>query len=370
MNLIVFHILMFVHLIDGSQIGTEDELGEFVNETVIEFQERYNLPGLAVGVVTLDTTYISVSGVKRNGLPDPISLHSKFQLSSNTKAITASIAADLVENGFVEWDTKLLDLVPELNDCNESFKNVTLSELISHRAMLPAFEDSKSKEWKGIPKDIENERNPRLAFAKYALSLEPITTELNHAYSNAGYIIASLMMEQVTNKKWEQLVMDFSTKAGIKIFCGYPSEESSDATYGHKKIVGNYKSVSFEDEYDLGSYFSPAGNMSLDITSFSSFVKLNLTGLSGMDNILKSKTYEYLHYGLDSYSMGWYNGKIGDTGDRFSYHGGSLGTFSSAVLISPDREVAIVILVNADGKAVANMKEELRIKLWNRFNRT
>ncbi|MEO9871887.1 serine hydrolase domain-containing protein [Ekhidna sp.] len=359
-----FFVTVFTTLL--IQVASGQDLGGFVLKTTNEFRDRFKVPGLAVGIIFPDTTFMAVSGVKRNGSNRLIDFDSKFQLASNTKAITATIAADLVEDGVIEWDSKLLDVVPELSKCHESYHNLTLSQLLNHRAMLPAFEDNKSKEWRGIPKGIENSINPRLAYAEYALDLEPMNIG-THSYSNAGYIIAALMLEKATNKQWSQLVFDFCMKIKIDAFCGFPAEEDLEETNGHQKKVGDYKPVDFDQETELGSYFSPSGNFSLSIRDLSKVVGHHLEGLLGIDNVLKSETYEYLHYGYEEYSLGWYNGNVGDTDQRFSYHGGSLGTFSSAVLISPDRKLGIVILVNADGRQITDMKNELRIKLWDRF---
>lgn len=81
----------------------------------------------------------------------------------------------------------------------------------------------------------------------------------------------------------------------------------------------------------------------------------HLEGLLGKDNILQSSTYKKLHYGLEKYSLGWYNGNIGDTNQKFSYHGGSLGIYSSAIMVSADREVAMTILINSDDKMTAEL---------------
>ena len=96
-------------------------------------------------------------------------------------------------------------------------------------------------------------------------------------------------------------------------------------------------------------------------------MQLHLKGLLGDNNFLLSESYERLHFGLADYALGWYNGYIGKTTQRFSYHGGSTGTFSSAIMLSPDRGVGIIILVNAESKAVQKLKTELRELLWTRF---
>ena len=83
--------------------------------------------------------------------------------------------------------------------------------------------------------------------------------------------------------------------------------------------------------------------------------------------MLSASTYQYIHYELPAYGLGWYNGFIGDSEQRFSYHGGSIGSYSSAVFLSRDHEIGIVILINADGKKVTEVKNLIREELWDTY---
>ena len=96
---------------------------------------------------------------------------------------------------------------------------------------------------------------------------------------------------------------------------------------------------------------------------------MHLKGLMGESKFLNPETFQKLHFGFPDYSLGWYNGNIVETDQKFSYHGGSLGTFSSAVIISSDRKLAIIILINSDDKNTNKLKNELRTKLWQEYGR-
>lgn len=343
---------------------------EEVQNIVDTYRAKYGVPAVTASVVKFDTIYYGVSGLRKIDKDEEVDLNSKFHLGSNTKAITSLIAAALVEDGLLNWNIKLVEAVPELKDqIHEGYKDVTLEDLLSHRARIAPFEDDKSREWRRMPEDkITVADNQKFEFTKYALNLKPSAfKETNHLYSNGGYIIAALVLEKVTGKTWEQIVKQFFSDLKMNHFMGFPSQNNEIDTYGHVKKGKKYTYVSPKKEYDLGDYFAPAGNLSLSITDFSRLIQQNLKGLLGDDNIIKSATYKRLHFGLDKYALGWYNGTIGNTEQRFSYHGGSLGTFSSAVIVSADRKVAIVILVNADNGSVNKLKNELRIELWDKY---
>jgi len=341
-----------------------------VQEVVETFRTTYDVPAIAASVILEDTIYFGVSGYKSIDLKNSVDVNSKFHLGSNAKAITATIAATLVEKGAIEWGTKLLEVIPELrNEIHAGYSDTNLQDLLSNRSKMHAFEDDGSKEWRNIPKTIPTANDQKLEFARYALQLKPVKwkKDKNHYYSNGGFIVAALMLERRSGLSWETLSTELFNNLGLKIYNGFPIQEKIGETQGHKKKGKSYEAIGPEEEYPLDSYFTPAGNQSMNIADLSKFIQLHLKGLMGTDNFLKSESFHKMHFGASDYALGWYNGNIGDSQQRFSYHGGSLGTFSSAIILSADRKIAIVILVNADNKEVITLKDELRTKLWEAY---
>lgn len=340
-----------------------------LNDIAKRYLKEYKVPGMAISVVKPDTIFFGVAGIKHCGKPGPITLASKFHIGSNGKAITAMIAAHLVEENKLKWTSKITELIPELKgEIKPDYGEVTLESLLTNRGMIQPFEDDGSKEWKNIPNSIGKSSDSKLAFARYALNLDPkINPSKNHSYSNGGFVIAGLMLERASGKKWEELISTFNQKFEIGSFVGFPNQELNAGTFGHRKKMGKFKAIPAEEEQQFDFDFSPAGNLSINIKELATIMEKHLSGLLGMDNVLKSETYQYLHFGFEDYALGWYNGKIGDTTQKFSYHGGSLGSFSSAIMLSADREIAIIILINADGKKVNELKEEVRTTLWERY---
>lgn len=354
-------MFMLTHVL----FGYSQELS--LNDIAQSYLDKYKVPGLAISVIKPDTIYYGVAGVKRVGYSDQIDLDSKFQIASNTKSITATIAALLVEKGDIEWQTKIVDVIPELKGkILTEYESVTLEDLLSNRANIQPFETDNSDEWKNIPTSIESSSNTKLEFAEYAMNLDPVELkDKDHSYSNGGFIIAALALEKSSGQSWNSLIELFNQEFMVSVHSGFPKQFDSKQTYGHKKRLGKYKAV--EDEYDFRFDFSAAGNVSASIRDLSSYMAQHLDGILGNDNVISAQTYKQLHYGFDNYSLGWYNGNIGDTEQKFSYHGGSLETFSSAIIVSADRKVAVVILVNADNKNVNELKTKLRTEMWETF---
>lgn len=361
------HILLIVFWGVAMGVYSQNRLDSIATK----YLKKYQVPGLAISMIKEDTVYYGTAGVERCGSSDKITLQSKFQIGSNAKAITATLAAILVEGNYIQWDTELLELVPELKGgIREEYESIDLENLLSHRGFVQPFEESSSSEWKGMRKSFGKADATKYQFAEYALNLPPKKdTENNHSYSNGGFVIAALMLERCTDKSWADLVQLFNMQFGVEVFVGFPSQENPKGTHGHKKSMGKYKVIEPTDEESFQFDFSPAGNLAINIEDLAKYISFHLDGLLGIDNVLKSSTYKHLHYGLEDYALGWYNGKIGDSEERFSYHGGSLGTFSSAIMLSPDREIAIMILVNSDDDKANQLKTELREELWGIYGK-
>jgi len=76
---------------------------------------KYQIPELAYAVVSADGIFeFQISGVQRIHTNLQAKQSDRFHLGSNTKAITCFIAALLVQQEKIKWDTKIFDLFPEL----------------------------------------------------------------------------------------------------------------------------------------------------------------------------------------------------------------------------------------------------------------
>src|SRR5690606_21408579 len=67
--------------------------------------EHYGLPGIAVGIIEGgEVTHVHTSGERVAGSGEPVTSSTLFKIASNTKAMTASVLARLVDAGKLAWD--------------------------------------------------------------------------------------------------------------------------------------------------------------------------------------------------------------------------------------------------------------------------
>lgn len=75
---------------------------------------EFNVPGAAVAVVQNgDVVYLKGFGVTAFGGTQAVDADTMFMIGSITKPLTTLLAANLVDDGLVTWDTRLVDLLPD-----------------------------------------------------------------------------------------------------------------------------------------------------------------------------------------------------------------------------------------------------------------
>jgi CubicO group peptidase (beta-lactamase class C family) len=126
----------------------------------------------------------------------------KFRLGSITKQFTATLILQLVEQGKIKLDGKLIDYLPEYR--KDTGAKVTIHNLLSHTSGIPSYTS--------LPGFFQNvSRNPYTVdefIKKYAsgdLEFEPGT---KFVYDNSGYFLLGAIVEKVTGKPYEQVLKE------------------------------------------------------------------------------------------------------------------------------------------------------------------
>uniref|UniRef100_UPI00261B8CAD serine hydrolase n=1 Tax=Flavobacterium sp. TaxID=239 RepID=UPI00261B8CAD len=190
-------------------------------------------------------------------------------------------------------------------------------------------------------------QDKRKQFGQFVLTLEPVKIDSANpfVYSNAGYTLATLMLEKVTKKSWEQLVEKvFNKDLKLNVKLSWPENQKQKDTWGHSFENGKLTPVPSTVDYHL-DYTEPAGDINIKLIDYIKFIQLNLEGLSGKNNYLKTETYKFIHKGFENYSIGWYN--IYEKNKELSTHSGTAGTYYSLVHIDRIKNKAYIIFTNS-----------------------
>lgn len=320
--------------------------GQKTTEFADSICKAYNIPEISYAVID-DKSTLEIAALGRHSidLADTATLNDRFHLGSNTKAMTAFIIAKYVEKGKLKWTTRFFDIFPEWKENSRpEYANITLQDLLSHRAGIQPFQGENDPE---IPAFRGTNQEKREQFGRFVLTLEPVFPDEQNPfiYSNAGYTLATLMLEKKTGKSWEQLVNKvFNKDLKLNVKFSWPENQKQKDTWGHSYENGKLIPVPSTVDYHL-DYTEPAGDINIKLKDYIKFIQLNLQGLNGENNYLKADTYKFIHKGIENYSIGWFN--IYENGKEFSTHSGTAGTYYSLVQIDRISGKAYIIFTNS-----------------------
>ncbi len=308
---------------------------------------NYQIPEIAYAVIDAKTTFeIAAIGKHAINLLDTASLNDRFHIGSNTKAMTAFMIAKYVEKGRIKWSTKFFDLFPEWKKESKSeYANITLKDLLSHRAGIHPLQGLANDP--AIPTYKGTNPEKRKQFGRFVLKLDRVILDSQNTfvYSNAGYTLATLMVEKVTGKSWEQLIEAvFNKDLQLNVKLAWPENQKKKDTWGHSFENNRLIPVPSNADFHL-DYTEPSGDLNIKLKDYIKFIQLNLKGLAGQNNYLKAETYTFLHNGIKDYALGWYN--IYENGKEISTHAGTVGTYYTLVQIDRTNGKAFVIFTNA-----------------------
>jgi CubicO group peptidase (beta-lactamase class C family) len=333
-------------------------LQSLVNQT----HSAQGLPGLAAAIISSDKIQVGVAGIRKVGAPDLISESDRFHLGSNTKAMTSTLAATLVDSGVIAWDSTLAGVFPDLAAAmRPEYQSVTLAQLLTHRGGIIALTDP--ADIATVPAALLAPNASRTALTQWLLQQPPAVAAGTALYSNGGYAIAAAMLERKAGQSYEALLNIMVLQPlGITPAFGWPAAGGATQPWGHE-LVGTSWVPNDPDAAanQFPTAFTPAGNVSLNIGDYAKFVQSHLRGLRGLSGYLSPQTYTYLHTPQGDFALGWLvktlNGVITHA------HDGSAGTFYALVAIQPSRDRAVVVLCNGYSVALANAANALALKL-------
>jgi D-alanyl-D-alanine carboxypeptidase len=318
-------------------------------------RRQHNIPAMGAIVFRADSILArGIAGVRRSNATTPIELSDRFQLGSNTKAVTAMLLATLVEEGKLAWTTTLADVFPDLRDSMSSeFRAVTIDLLLSHHGGISPFSDTDDKDFRSIPRLSGTPREQRAAFTAWVLRGKPAGPIGEKAiYSNGGYTIAGAIAERIAGEDWESLVRARIFKP-LELHGTFAWSESPDVNqpWGHHETRAGAKPVDPRDRSErLPPIIGPAGSVELSLDDYGRFLQVNLRGLQGRDTpLLKAATIKHLHTSpaspRDKYGLGW--GLQDFDAAPASVHVGSAGTFYAVTIIQPTRDLGVAVFANA-----------------------
>ena len=327
-------------------IRADEQLGKLLES----IRDAHHLPGIIGAILRGETlANIGAAGVRKLGSAQPMQVQDQVHLGSCTKAMTATLLGMLVDDGLLSWSSSIRDVFPEVaSRLHTDFQTTTLAELLTHRAGLPH-----DTSWWRLPGLTTTDQ--RRAALLALLSKPPLTRPGTvYAYSNAGYVMAGLMAEEVSGQSWEELMQQrlFEPLGMKSAGFGPPGQSDGDRTdqpWGHQENHGRFEPVLNDNPPCMG----PAGTVHCSVPDWGKFAALHLRGAEGKARLLKPATFRTLHTpppGCD-YAGGWIVSYQPWASGKTLTHDGSNTYWYASIWIIPTLDLATMVATNEAGSA-------------------
>jgi CubicO group peptidase (beta-lactamase class C family) len=307
----------------------------------------YRPTGMAMAVVQ-DGKILFEIGLGTAGPGRSVTPGTLFNIASCTKAFTAALVAQLVEQGKLEWDDRVVDILAEFRMQDPWItSHMTVRDLLCHRCGLVTFAGDLL--WYGS--DYTDEEILR------RIEQLPIKQQFRSefGYQNLMYLVAGLVLQKVTGQPWEELVeqrimrplgMELSVASAQRLPDGaeiaLPHIDGA-AIEDHEFRACRPAASIYSSVHELSSWIAaltyadafPQGSRILDTRSFDEIWKPHVT---------VSPERGGWHY--KSYGLGWFLEL--NNGNRLVEHDGGMPGFLSKITLVPADRFGFVILNNGN----------------------
>ncbi len=305
-------------------------------------RKKGDLPALGAVLVWADgARELAVVGERKRGSGVAVTEADQWHLGSDTKAMTAVLAALAVKDGSLRWETSLGEVF-KVTEAEAPVAAATLDQLLRHRAGVAA-----NLSWGDYARAGEAARREVVAeLAK--IKVRQVGT---YSYSNTGYVLAGAMVEAVGQASWEsQLQQRVFTPLGITSagFGGLGTPGEIDQPWPHaangKPLPKNGPAV------DNPPVMGPAGTVHLNLADGGLWLQEWLRGLAGKGTLLDAETYRRLAtvQGEGNYAAGWLV-LTRKWGGRVLTHAGSNTMNFCVIWLCPEKGFALLVVCNQGG---------------------
>ena len=323
------------------------------------------MPALAAAVIHKGMIREQAAvGYRKQGSPVKVTENDAFHLASCTKAMTATLIGQSIEQRKLSYGSTAASVFPEFEkSIDKTLRAATVEMLLSHRAGLSTDAEALIHSEKIL--SLSSPGKQRYEFARLVLSTEPSSTpSKKYAYSNSGYILLGAILEKVTGEQWEDLIRNNLFRPLGMSSAGFGAMGNGlkylSEPFQHNLIAGHLEPVAPGKNSDNPVFFAPAGGVHCSIGDWAKFVLLHL-GHPSKAEIISPETIARLHkapFGGD-YQAGWSIHRRDWAKGLVLSHTGSNNLSYAEVWMVPSRDFAVLAATNCGGMAALDACDEL-----------
>ena len=350
-------IILAVPIITSAQIvagQTAEPSTAQIDQYIQDQMTQKNIVGLSVAIVqNNEVTYLKGFGaasIKRNTQVTPQTI---FDLASCSKSFTAMATLLLWDDGLIDLDQPLRHYIPEFQLADEKMSDeITVRQLLNQTSGLPGNFSEPIAYQKDSSTDNSDTMKLLVAALKHIHTDRPPGSSFE--YTNLNYNLLGALVERVSGRSFDDFVQErIFTPLGMNNSTLKPDvADSLDRADGHQMMLGHVITRNIPIYHSA----QPAGWVMSSAEDMAKWLLVNMNnGILNGQQVIPASVMQLMHTPeinfvddgeKTSYAMGWFVGQTGD-GEPVIWHGGDTPNFLSEMIILPERNLGVVMLVNS-----------------------
>ncbi len=312
------------------------------------------VPGLSLAVVDGDEILMTRGyGVADVRTGAPVDDETGFYIASATKSFTALGVAGMAARGEVSLDAPISAWIADPEWSSGLVGSVSLADLLSHRSGL----DNNPMAFRAA---YSGDHSPAVMQGLAAETVQrPDTPPGVFRYSNAGYNLATTLLEARHGRDWRVMVREeVLAPAGMTQTTAWVSEAGRERTLavGH---LGDGSTPRVSPLQKVDATMQSAGGLVSTARDMARWLELQINdGLIDDRRVFPAGLIRSTHrplvnqdksfgaYHRDGYGLGWQVGRFGT--DLLIHHFGNFSGSRAHVSFMPDRRLGVAVMVNED----------------------
>lgn len=337
----------------------DDGLRARIDHFVEGERRASGIPGIALAIVHAGRT-AHLRGFGDDGHGRPISGQTPFPIGSLTKSFTALLVRQAIDAGQLDADAPVQRILPWFGVADtDASARITLRHLLDQTSGLSRADGMALLLQPDAP-DLE-----ALARSLRGLALRA-PPGAGFEYSNLNYVVLGAVLQAVTGRSWAELVRTriLQPLAMAHSHTDLEAARHAGMTALHRMWFG----LPVQQRASLPAGLAPTGGLASSAADMARYLQMVLAhGMGASGRVLSiAGVSQWLQaaspparatlLGADfafAYAEGWFVGPFGAAADA-RWHLGNLPAFAAWMVLLPDTQQAVVVLLNANSELPFN----------------
>lgn len=321
-----------------------------LEEVIADELEQGILPGVSIALIDDQQVVLSAGyGWADKRKQTPATADTIYRVGSISKVFTALAAMQLVEQGIIDLDVPLKEILPDFRIVRpfEGVADITLRQLMCHRSGMV-----RESPVGGYFDDSEPSMSDSIASLNSCVLVNLPNTKTR--YSNIGVTIVGQAVARASGSEYEQYMREHlldplgmtesawhvDTRVREKLATGYMRVADGRGGFVEREAP----------QFELGT--TPAGNLYSNANEMARFAKMLLAeGQLVNKSLVQSETLRQmaepqLTDEKTGFGLGFFVGRHGP--HRTIQHTGAVYGFTASLVVLPEEKIAVVVLTNSD----------------------